>query len=105
MQSLGHACIFCTSNPRGQRTFFLLRTCCQAIRYPWETSSSVFSVTDQNPCHIYHSPPSIAAIPVWYQALCYCYLHKLGTTIFCDLLTCAPTSTSHLQLLLYVHQQ
>ena len=22
MQSLGHACIFCTSNPRGQTTFF-----------------------------------------------------------------------------------
>src|SRR3954471_7253442 len=89
----------------GREPFFLLRMYCQEIPYPLEASSSVFSVTYQNPCQVYHSLPSIAAIPVWYQALCYCYLHKLGTTIFCDQLTCAPTSTSHLQLLLYVHQQ
>src|SRR3990170_7381330 len=71
----------------------LLRTYCQEIRYPLEASSSLFSVASQIPCWINHSLPSIAAIPVWYRALC-CHLRNLGTTIFCDPLTCAPTSTS-----------
>src|SRR5664279_383510 len=83
----------------------LLRTYCQSIRYPLEASSSLFSVTSQIPCQINQSLPSIAAIPVWYRALC-CHLRKLGTTFFCDLLTCAPTATSHLHfLLLSMHQR
>src|SRR5664279_548049 len=84
---------------------FLLRTYWHEIRYPLEASSALFSVTSQIPCQINHSLPSIAAIPVWYRALC-CHLRNLGTTIFCDPLTCASTSTSHFHFrILSVHQQ
>src|SRR4051812_12194053 len=72
----------------------LLRMYCQAIRYPLEASSLIFSVTSQIPCQLNHSLSSIAAIKVWYRALC-CHLRNLGTTIFYDPLTCAATSTSH----------
>src|SRR3989337_100442 len=83
----------------------LLRTYCQAIRYPLEASSSLFSATSQIPCQINHSLPSIAAIPVWYPALC-CHLCNLGTTIFCDPLTCAATSTSPFHFRSFsLHQQ
>ena len=34
MQSLGQACIFCASNPKGQTTFFLPRMLFQARCYP-----------------------------------------------------------------------
>src|SRR5665811_1375615 len=92
MQSLMHACIFCTSNPRGQTTFFASYVL-GAIRYPLEASSLLFSATFQIPCQIVHSLPSIAAIPGWYPAFSG-HLHNLGTTIFCDPLTCAPTLTT-----------
>src|SRR3989337_3311403 len=83
----------------------LLRTYCQAIRYPLEASSSLFSVASLIPCRINHSLPSIAAIPVWYRALC-CHLHNLGTTVFSDPLTCDRTSTSPFHFgILSVHQQ
>src|SRR5215216_5577759 len=92
MKSLGHACIFCTSNPRGHTTFFaayILR----AIRYPLEASSSIFSVASQILCQAHHSLPSTAAIPVRYRALC-CHLRNWGTTLFCDPLQCDRTSAS-----------
>src|SRR3989337_2688934 len=92
MQSLGHACIFCTSNPKGQTTFFA----------PYILSGNSLSFGSiffniisnfQIPCQIHHSLPSIAAIPVWYPAFS-CHLRNLGTTISCDPLTCTATSTS-----------
>src|SRR3990170_4798107 len=83
----------------------LLRTYCQAIRYPLEASSSLFLVASQIPCEIHHSLPSIAAIPVPYRALC-CHLRNLGTTLFCDPLTRDRTSTSPFHFcILSVHQQ
>src|SRR5664279_4368534 len=71
----------------------LLHTYWRAIRYPLEACSLSFSATFQIPYQIHHSLPSIAAIPVWYPAFS-CHLRNVGTTIFCDPLTCAPTSTS-----------
>src|SRR3989337_1317676 len=83
----------------------LLRMYCRAIRYPLETSSSIFAVASQIRCQIHHCLPSIAAVPVWYRALC-CHLHNLGTTLFCDPLTCAATSTSHFHFRSFsLHQQ
>src|SRR5215216_7711993 len=93
MQSLMHACIFCTSNPRGQVSS-LLRTYSREVRYVLETSASLFLASFQIRSQLDHTLPSIAAILVWYRALC-CHLHNLGTTISCDLLTCPLTSTSH----------
>src|SRR3989337_4494887 len=83
----------------------LLRMYCRAIRYPLEASSSLFLVASQIPCQLHHSLPSIAAIPVRYRALC-CHLCILGTTVFCDPLTCHRTSTTpcHFRIL-SVHQQ
>src|SRR5664279_1485876 len=72
---------------------------------PLEAYSLSFSATFQIPCQIHHSLPSIAAIPVWYPAFS-CHLRNLGTTIFCDPLTCAPTSTSPFHSRSFsVHQQ
>src|SRR3990170_4990518 len=71
----------------------LLRTYCQAIRYPLEASSLSLSASLQIPCQLHHSSPSIAAIPAWYPAFSG-HLHNLDTTISCDPLTCASTSTS-----------
>src|SRR3989337_4396235 len=83
----------------------LLRMYCRAIRYPWEASSSLFSVASQIRYQIHHCLPSIAVIPVWYRALC-CHLRILGTTLFCDPLTCGRTSTSPFHFgILSVHQQ
>src|SRR3989337_324049 len=83
----------------------LLHTYCQAIRYPLEASSSLFSVAAQIPCQIHHSRPSILAFPVWCRALC-CHLRNLGTTVFCDPLTCDRTSTPPFDFrILSVHQQ
>src|SRR5664279_247275 len=83
----------------------LLRTYWRAIRYPLEASSLSFSATFQIPCQIHHSLPSIAAIPVCYPAFS-CHLRNLGTTISCDPLTCARTSTSPFHFRsLSVHQQ
>src|SRR3989337_3060619 len=83
----------------------LLRTYCRAIRCPLEASSLTLSTTSQIPCQIHHSLPSIAAIPVWYLA-CSCHLRNLGTTISCDPLTCATTSTSPFHLRSFsLHQQ
>src|SRR3989337_446303 len=84
---------------------YLLHTYCRAIRYPLEASSSLFSVACQIPCQIHYCLPSIAAILVWYRALC-CHLRNLGTTLFCDPLTCDRTSTSPFHFgILSVHQQ
>src|SRR5664279_18742 len=83
----------------------LLRTYCQAIRYPLEASASLFSVNSQMPCQSHRSVPSISATPVWYRALC-CHLRNLGTTTFCDHVTCRPTSTSPIHFRsLPLHQQ
>src|SRR3989337_1907768 len=83
----------------------LLRTYFQVIRYPLEASSSIFSVASPIPCQLHLSLPSIPAILVRYRALC-CHLRNLGTTVFCDPLTCDRTSTSPFQYrILSVHQQ
>src|SRR3990170_3381141 len=83
----------------------LLRTYYRAIRYPLEASSSLFSVASQIRCQIHHCLPSIAAILVWYRALC-CHLRNLGTTLFCDPLTCDRTSTSpfHFPIFSFIQQ-
>src|SRR5215216_5265667 len=71
----------------------LLRTYSRAICCPLEASSLTLSASFQIPCQIHHSLPSIAAIPVWCPAFS-CQLRNLDTTISCDPLTCAATSTS-----------
>src|SRR4030042_1756314 len=96
MQPLGHACIFCTSNPRGQTTFFAS----YVLSGNYLSFGSIFFNIISNfqiPCLIHHSLPSIAAIPVWYPAFSY-HLRNLGTTISCDPLTCAATSASPFHL-------
>src|SRR3990170_2680278 len=83
----------------------LLRTYCQAIRYPLEAFSLIFSVASQIRCQIHHCLPSITTIPAWYRALC-CHLRNWGTTFFCDLLTCDRTSTSPFHFrIISLHQQ
>src|SRR3954462_976369 len=97
------ACIFWTSNPRGQTTFFA-----------WYVLSgnSLFlgrrffflPTTLKMRCQSHRSLPSIAANPVWYLAFCG-HLRKLGTTMFCDPLTSAPASPSPFQFhILPLHQ-
>jgi hypothetical protein len=66
MQPLEHACIFCTSNPKGRRTYFSLYVV--AGNSSSFTSSLWFLVTPQIPYWIHHSLSSIAAIPVRYLA-------------------------------------
>src|SRR3990170_607554 len=75
----------------------LLCTYSRAIRCPLEASSLTLSTTFQIPCQIHHSLPSIAAIPVWCPAFS-CQLRNSGTTISCDPLTCAATSSSPFHL-------
>src|SRR5215216_1093471 len=75
----------------------LLCTYSWAIRCPLEASSVTLSSTFQIPCQIHHSLPSIAAIPVWCPTFS-CQLRNSGTTIFCDPLTCAATSSSPFHL-------
>src|SRR4051812_36033844 len=70
----------------------LLRTYSQKICYALEASASLFLASFQMRTQLDHTLPSIAAIPVWYQALC-SHLCNLGTPFF-YLLTCPPTSTS-----------
>src|SRR5215216_1649961 len=72
----------------------LFRTYSREIHYALEASSSLFSASFQMWSQLDHTLPSIAAISVWYRALC-CHLRNLGTTISCDLLTFPLTSTSH----------
>src|SRR3989337_2061890 len=83
----------------------LLRAYCRAIRYPLETSSSIFSVASQILCQIHHCLPSTVAIPVWYRALCF-HLRNWGTTFFCDPLTCDQISNSPFHFrIVSLHQQ
>src|SRR5664279_5179643 len=74
----------------------LLRTYWRAIRYPLEAASSPFSATFQIRSQSHHSLPSISEILVWYPAF-YGHLRNSGTTICCDPLTSARTSTSPFQ--------
>src|SRR3954471_19386167 len=76
----------------------LLRTYSRAIRCPLEAYSLSLPAIFQIPCQIHHSLPSIAAIPVWCPTFS-CQLRNLGTTISCDPLTCAATSSSPFHLL------
>src|SRR6185312_4246952 len=81
MQSLGHACIFCTSNPRGQTNCFAS----YIVLGNSLSIGSIFSkvlVIHQIPCLIHHMLPSIEATPVWCQASS-THPHILGTTT-CD---------------------
>src|SRR6266516_5524944 len=75
----------------------LLRTYSRAIHLPLEASSLTLSASFQIPCQIHHSLSSIAAIPVWCPAFS-CQLCNSGTTISCDPLTCAATSSSPFHL-------
>src|SRR3954467_5395613 len=71
----------------------LPHTYSRAIRCPLEAYPLSLPATFQIPCQIHHSLLSIAAIPVWCPAFS-CHLCNSGTTIFCDPLTCAATSSS-----------
>src|SRR6266566_4042787 len=83
----------------------LLRMYCRTIRCLLEAYFSLFSATFQIPCQVHHCLPSTATIPVWYRALC-CHLRNLSTTLFCDPLTCASTSTSPFHFRSFsLHQQ
>src|SRR5918995_2335992 len=75
----------------------LLRTYSRAIRCPLEAYPLSLLATFQIPCQIHHSLPSIAAILVWCPTFS-CQLRNSGTTISCDPLTCAATSSSPNQL-------
>src|SRR4051812_3978580 len=92
MQSLGHACIFCTSNPRGQ-TAFIASYVLSGNSLSFASIFFIITSNFPNPCQIHHSLPSIAAIPVWCPTFS-CQLRNSGTTISCDPLTCAATSSS-----------
>src|SRR3954468_13473525 len=92
MQSLGHACIFCTSNPRGHTTFFvayvvsgnslsfgrfflnIFSTCSNPLS---GTTLSVFQFNNSNTVPRFVMPSS-----------------QLGYNLFCDPLTCDRTSAS-----------
>src|SRR5664279_1447796 len=95
MQSLMHACIFCTSNPRGQTTFFasyVLASNSLSFGSSFFTIFSNFSNPESvTPFSSFHFRNS-----VWYPAF-YGHLHNSGTTICCDPLTSARTSTSPFQ--------
>src|SRR3954468_1804739 len=78
--------------PEGRESS-LFRTYSREVCYVLETLASLFSASFQMRSQLDHTLPSIAAIPVWYRALC-CHLRNLDTTISCDLLTCPPTSNS-----------
>src|SRR3954462_10933678 len=92
MQSLGHACIFCTSNPRGHTTFFAA----YVLSGNWLSFGSLFLnifSTSLNPLSgipyfAFHcsnsSTVSSFVLP----------FRNLGTTLFCDPLTSDRTSAS-----------
>ena len=92
MQSLGHASIFCTSNPRGQTTF------CASYVLSGNSLSfgSIFFIITNNfpnplsdtPFSVFHCSNS-SVVPNFF-----CQLRNSDTTISCDPLTCAATSSS-----------
>src|SRR3954471_19610768 len=83
----------------------LLRTYWRAIRYLLEAYSSSFSATFQMRSQVQHTQPSIAAIPVCCPAFSD-HFRNLGTTTFCDPLTCDRTSLYPFQFHnLFVHRQ
>src|SRR3989337_1578716 len=96
MQSLGHACIFCTSNPRGQTAFFALYVLSgNSLSF----GSIFFNIISNFPNPLSDTPFSAfhcsnsSVVPSFS-----CQLRNLGTTISCDPLTCAATSTSSFHL-------
>src|SRR4051812_9755437 len=103
MQSLMHACIFCTSNPRGHITFFasyVLSGNSLSFRSLLLNILSNFSnALSRILFSAFHcSNSSVAPSFVLSSS-------QVGYNFFCDHLTCAPTSSSPLQcLLLYVCQ-
>src|SRR3954466_2486205 len=92
MQSLGHACIFCTSNPRGQTAFFASYVLSgNSLSF----GSISFIITSNFPNPLSYTPFTAfhcinsSVVPAFS-----CHLRNSGTTIFCDPLTCAATSSS-----------
>src|SRR3954463_16087478 len=92
MQSLMHACIFCTSNPRGQTTFFAS----YVLEGNTFSPGSIFFIIFSNfsnplsvvPFSAFHCSNS-SVVPNFSG-----HLRNLCTTVCCDPLTFSPTSTS-----------
>src|SRR3954470_13083240 len=103
MQSLMQACIFYTSNPRGQTSFFAWyvlsgNSLFLGSRFFIFTNNfeNALSVT---PFSAFHCSKS-SVVPSFCG-----HLRKLGTTIFCDPLTSDPASPSPFQFhILPLHQ-
>src|SRR3954465_12528887 len=105
MQSLMHACIFSTSNPRGQRTFFapyvLSGNSLSFGSFFFIIFSNFSNALSRIPFSAFHCSNS-SVVPS-FMLLAF---RKLGTTIFCDPLTSGPTSTSQCySCFLYVYHQ
>src|SRR3990170_2339197 len=104
MQSLGHACIFCTSNPRGHTTFF--------AAYVLSGNSLSFESFFFNIFSSFSNPLSGTAFSAFHcsnSSTVPSFVlpsSQLGYNPFCDPLTCDRTSTSPcLFRILSVHQQ
>src|SRR5664279_2677952 len=104
MQSLGHACIFCTSNPRGQTAFFasyVLAGNTLSFGSIFFIIFSNFSNPESDRPHSAFHRSNSSVLPSFFRPF-----RNLGTTTFCDPLTCDPTSPSPFHFhSLFVHQQ
>src|SRR3989337_750518 len=104
MQSLGHACILCTSNPRGHRTFFapyvLSGNSLSFGSFFFNIFSSFSNLLSDTPLSAFHCSNS-SVVPSFVLPS-----SQLGFNPFCDPLTCDRTSTSpfHFRILSMHHQ-
>src|SRR4051812_9958325 len=92
MQSLGHACIFCSSNPRGHMTFFVAYVVSgNSLSFGrfflniFNTCSNDLSGTTLSAFHCSNS----ITLPSFVVPS-----SQLGYNLFCDPLTCDRTSAS-----------
>src|SRR3954464_9719940 len=92
MQSLGHACIFCTSNPRGHTTFFaayiLSGNSLSFGSFFFNIFSSFSNPLSGTPFSAFHCSNSSTVLSF------VLHLRNWGTSLFCDPLTCDRTSAS-----------
>src|SRR3954462_7991861 len=92
MQSLGHACIFCTSNPRGHKTFFVVYivsgNSLSFGRFFLNIFSSYSNPLSGTTLSSFHCSKS-STVPSFVVPF-----SKLGYNHFCDPLTCDLTSAS-----------
>src|SRR3954468_11973808 len=92
MQSLGHTCIFCTSNPRGQTAFFasyvLSGNSLSFGSISFIITSNFPNPLSDTPFSAFHCSNS-SVVPSFFLSPT-----QFGYNNFCDPLTCAATSSS-----------